>query len=315
MHAIPESVPVELSSACVYYIEACTKVSSITSRIDSVLVLFRNYPGDPSLQGYLRVAIQDGLLPLPVFVSTFLSGARSPEFHNISTLDMLCRIALEAHYSSGRQPEFSVVPPNSPMNDILGTVQDAMNLLRTAHNLPSSHFPQINASASELLMLLLSCTHNLSQLTTAQAMIHFANASDILQLRLNPDIQQLLETHVLSLSLLLGDDAKAAREAQMMHNLQLALGKGDIVGPNSDTDIVSCGRLPHSLVGIYCTFLSAYTDFSFRSLEELVNSVLAMDLVLLPYSWRLSDGRHGLPRSSILNSSSPLSQGWLRLWL
>ncbi|EEB96292.1 hypothetical protein MPER_04595, partial [Moniliophthora perniciosa FA553] len=30
-----------------------------------------------------------------------ISTARSPELHNAATLDMLCRIALDAHYASG----------------------------------------------------------------------------------------------------------------------------------------------------------------------------------------------------------------------
>lgn len=83
-------------------------------------------------------------------------------------------------------------------------------------------------------------------------MVNFAYASDILQDgRLTPRVRQALETHVLALSMLLGDDAKAAREAQMMHTLQLAMGKGDIVGPNSDTDITSCGLLLQSLVSLF----------------------------------------------------------------
>ena len=80
-------------------------------------------------------------------------------------------------------------------------------------------------------------------------MMHFAEASDLLQIQsLMPAVRQELETFALSLSLLLGDDAKAAREAQMMHTLQLAYGKGDIMGPTSDTDLVTCGLVVHSLV-------------------------------------------------------------------
>lgn len=165
---------------------------------------------------------------------------------------MLCHVALEVHYSSGLPPIGSVVPHNAPIIDILGTVQDAMDLLRTAHSLPSSHFHRLDSSSSELLLLLLSCATDVSQLTTAQAMVNFAYASDILQDgRLTPRVRQALETHVLALSMLLGDDAKAAREAQMMHTLQLAMGKGDIVGPNSDTDITSCGLLLQSLVSLF----------------------------------------------------------------
>ncbi|OBZ79167.1 Mediator of RNA polymerase II transcription subunit 5 [Grifola frondosa] len=221
-----------------------TPPESIQSDINSVLILFRNYPGEPALQNYLRFAIQDGVLSLPTFVTTFLSAARSPDLHNSATLDMLCRVVLDYHYASGMPAIGSIVPYSESTIEVLGAVQDAMALLRTAHSLPMSHFHQLTTSASELLILLLSCVTDVSQISTAQAMVHFADANDMLQvLRLSPGVRQVLETFVLSLSLLLGDDAKAAREAQMMHTLQLALGKGSILGPGSESDIVTCGLL------------------------------------------------------------------------
>ncbi|KAI0963789.1 hypothetical protein AcW1_000766 [Taiwanofungus camphoratus] len=216
---------------------------------NSVLVVFRDYPGDPALQGYLTSAIQDGLLPLATYVATFLSAARSPDLHDPTTLDMLCRVALDSHYASGMPALGSIVPYSESTIELLGTVQNAMALLRTAHSLPLTHYHQLILSASELLVLLLSCVTDVSQISTAQAMVHFADASDMLQvLRLTPNVRGGLETFALSLSLLLGDDAKAAREAQMMHTLQLALGKGDVLGSSSDTDIVTCSLLLHNLV-------------------------------------------------------------------
>ena len=214
-----------------------------------MLVLFRSYPGDHELQVYLKTAVRDGTLSLATFVSTFLSAARSRELHNTATLDLLCKAILECHYSSGIPPIGSVVSFGEPAVVTLGTVHDAMALLRTAYSLPSSQFHQLTASASELLILLLSTITEFSQVSTGQAMMHFADASDMLQLlRLTPDVRHVLENFVLSLSLLLGDDAKAAREAQMMHTLQLALSKGDIAGSNSDSDIITCSLLLHNLV-------------------------------------------------------------------
>ncbi|TCD61756.1 mediator complex subunit [Steccherinum ochraceum] len=217
---------------------------------NSVLVLYRSYPGDPALQTYLKASIQDGLLPLSAFVAAFLSGARSPDLHNASTLDSLCRVIVESHFASGMPPMGSVVPFTASISDILETTQYAMNLLRTAYSLPSSNAHNLVTSASALLLSLINCLppHELSHISTTQAVMHFADANELLQLRLSPDVRQALENFALSLSLLLGDDAKAAREAQMMHTLQLALGKGDVIGPNSDTDISSCGLLLHSLI-------------------------------------------------------------------
>jgi mediator of RNA polymerase II transcription subunit 5 len=216
-------------------------------------VLYRSYPGDPDLQDYLKFAIQDGLLSVAVFVATLLQAARSPELHDAITLDALCRLALDTHYSSGLPPVGSVVPFEESPITILGTVQDALALLRTAHSLPMSPFHQLTTSASELVIILLSCVSDISQVSTAQAMVHFADANSLLQnFRLAADVRQVLETFVLSLSLLLGDDAKAAREAQIMHTLQLALGKGDILGTSSNTDIITFSLVFHHMV--CCSF-------------------------------------------------------------
>ncbi|KDQ63670.1 hypothetical protein JAAARDRAFT_189219 [Jaapia argillacea MUCL 33604] len=212
---------------------------------NSVLVMFRAYPADPTLQEYLKTAIRDGLLPLHVFVTSFLQAARSPELHNGSTLDALCRVVLECHYSTGMPPVGSVVPYAESAINILGTIQDALALLRTAHTLPISSSHRLPASASELVILLISSVTDITQVSTAQAMVHFADANDMLQsFRLSPDVRHVLENFVLSLSLVIGDDAKAAREAQMLHAFQLELSK-DILGPSSETDIVTCSLMLH----------------------------------------------------------------------
>ncbi|KAG6902913.1 hypothetical protein C0995_010083 [Termitomyces sp. Mi166 len=201
------------------------------------------------MREYLRHAIRDGSLYIATFVATLLQAARSSELHTPATLDMLCRVALDAHYSSGVPPIGSVVGYNESTVTILGIVQDALALLRIAHSLPLSHFHQLPASASELVILLLSCVHDISQVSTAQAMVYFADANDLLQdFQLAPEVRQVLETFVLSLSLLIGDDVKVAREAQMLHPIPLALGKGSIHGSGSETDIVTFSLFLHHLV-------------------------------------------------------------------
>ncbi|PCH33791.1 hypothetical protein WOLCODRAFT_129982 [Wolfiporia cocos MD-104 SS10] len=213
---------------------------------NSVLVLFRNYPGDPALQGYLKRAIQDGLLSLPRFIATFLSAARSPDLHTPATLDMLCRVALDAHYATGlSNPIGSIVAYTVSTTELLATVQDSMALLRVAYSLPMSHFHQLTTSTSELLALLLSCITDVTQIPTNEAVVFLAEANDLMHvLHLPPFVKQELETFVLSLGLLLGDDGKAA-QAQMMRSLQVA---NDLLGPGSDTDIISCSLLLQSLV-------------------------------------------------------------------
>ena len=178
-----------------------------------------------------------------------LQAARSPELHIPATLNTLCRIALDAHYSSGQPPIGSIVPFSEPSIVTLGTVHDALALLRTAHTLSISHFHQLTTSASDLVILLLSCVSDLSQLSTAQAMVYFNEVSFLLtHYRLSPEVRQVLDSFVVSLTLLIGDDAKAARETQMMQNLHFALGKGDISSPNSDEDMTTLGLMLNTMV-------------------------------------------------------------------
>ncbi|KAI0660442.1 mediator complex subunit Med5-domain-containing protein [Cubamyces menziesii] len=216
---------------------------------NSVLVLFRDYPGDPALQAYLKQAIEDGVLSLATFLTTFLAAAQSPDLRNTATLDMLCRVVLDHHYASGMPTVGSLVSYGEPTSRLLNTIQNAMALLRTAYTLPESHLHQLTTSAAELLILLLSCVTDVSQISTAQAMANFLDATALLQIpRLTAGARHVLESFAFSLSLLL-EDAKVAREAQMMHTFQLAFGKGDtILGSSSETDIVTCTLLLNHLI-------------------------------------------------------------------
>lgn len=228
---------------------------------NTILELYRLYPADPTLREYLQLALSDGLLSNAVFVSTFIRAARDPELQNGSTLDMLCRLALNTHYTSGSSPAGSIIPLADSQVSVLSKVQDALALLRIAHSLPPSNFHQLIVSASELAILLLSCVTDMSQLTAAQAMIYLGDANDVLQsLRLSQELRQVLEGFVLSLSLLMGDDAKAVRDAQMLHAMQLTMGKNDVHGVNGETDTVTCGLLLQGLVACRTCDFGAGSD-------------------------------------------------------
>ncbi|KAJ6503472.1 hypothetical protein C8R47DRAFT_1250472 [Mycena vitilis] len=203
---------------------------------NSVLVLYRSFPGDPDLQEYLKIGIQSGMLSISIFVSTFLQAARSTELHAPATLDMLCRVALDAHYSSGLPSGISF--SDTPMT-VSNTLQDALALLRVAHELPISHFHQLTTSASELAILLFSSA-DMSQLPSSQAIVLLGDASSMISHNsISQDVRQVLESFALSLGLLVGDDAKAASDAHLMHSFQFALGKSDTLGSSSNTDTVS----------------------------------------------------------------------------
>ncbi|KAI0094740.1 mediator complex subunit Med5-domain-containing protein [Irpex rosettiformis] len=214
---------------------------------NSVLVLFQRYPGDIHLQSYLKQAIQDGTLSLAIFVTTFLSAATS--LQDAATLDILCKTVLEYHYMSGLPPNGSVVSFNDSPGMILRTVQNGVKLVQTACTLPTSPYHQVSTSSSELLILLMSTITDVSQISTTDAILFLDAANPLMQLpQLSEDVRHVLENFSLSLTYILGDDAKAAHEAQMMHTLQLALGKNDIGGSNADRDIITCSLLLYNLV-------------------------------------------------------------------
>jgi len=82
-------------------------------------------------------------------------------------------------------------------------------------------------------------------------MVHFADVSDIIQnFQLTTELRQSLESFALTLSIIVGDDVKVAREAQMMHSMQLAFGKADIVGSSSNTDTITLSLVLHHIVSL-----------------------------------------------------------------
>jgi mediator of RNA polymerase II transcription subunit 5 len=250
---------------------------------DSVLVLFRSYPGDTTLQFYLKHAVHAALIPVSTFISTLLQAARSTDLHVPSTLAVLLRTALDAHYSSSQAPIGSVVSFNEPPSSLCRTIQDALALLRTAHTLPTSNpqlHHQLTSSAGELLILLLACMTDLSRVPGAQAVHLYGEMSEtmaVCRFRLDEDdgggggggggddrVAGVLETFLVSLSLLIGDDVtlRAAREAQMMHHTTSSSqfggvpqhgkpGEIGIVGPSSETDVITLGLLLNSMVKVH----------------------------------------------------------------
>lgn len=210
---------------------------------NSVLVLFSWYTSHPGLQRYLQHAVKTGLLPLPIYVDSVLQHLmHSAESQNLATIDCLCSIAVSAHYASGLSALASLVSPNAEnaSASTASKVLDALTLLKTSHNLAGSQVHSALESCSQLLVLLLSCVMDMSQIPSNQAMLLFAEASEVLQdYRLLSDVRQILEPFVLSLSILIGNDTKAAREAQAMHTMQLALGRTDLHGSTADSDLVT----------------------------------------------------------------------------
>ncbi|EJD03833.1 uncharacterized protein FOMMEDRAFT_154950 [Fomitiporia mediterranea MF3/22] len=191
------------------------------------------------------------LLTLPVFVFTFLEAAKSPNLHDTSTLDMLCRLIQDEHFALSLPPEQSLLNAQTySMPRVLEMVHGALNLVRVSYtSLSRSPFHDLISSASQLLMLLLSCVNDMTSISAGQAMMHYAEVLEILQLQdLHGDLKAVLEPFALSLNMIMVDDSKMAQEAQLMQSLQLSISKGDILGPNSESDIASCSLLLRHLV-------------------------------------------------------------------
>lgn len=202
-----------------------------------------SYPADSDLRAFLKASLDDGIVPLPIFVSTFLRWAsQSPDLRDPTTLDLLCRLALDTHYANpSTTPIGSIVATSDPPVIVLGSIHDSLTLLRSALSSPISRFHQLSTSAAGLVVLLLSCLRDMSQITNGQVMLTFAVATDIMpNIRLQPEVRQVIENFVISSSLVIGDETKAARDVMLQY------GKADPF--NSSPDIVTFGLTFHYLV-------------------------------------------------------------------
>jgi mediator of RNA polymerase II transcription subunit 5 len=212
------------------------------------------------------------MFSLSVYLSSFLQAARSPELHHAPTLDMLCRIALDAHITSGSPLVAPIQSPSDSLN-VSNALQDVLFLFRTAHSISissSSSTHRLTSSVSQLLILLFSGVTDPSPFSHAQAVVLCADANDILQtMQLPDDIRHVLDTFVLSLGFLINDDAKIVEEAQMLQSMHLALGKVDFLDASSDTDIMTCTLVLQHLVRPFSHMVvPVITFFFFRSFFE-----------------------------------------------
>ena len=180
---------------------------------------------------------------------TFLQVAKSPSFQNATTLEVLCRIILDTHYSRS----LPVIGYDEDPSLSMSVIADGLSMLRSAYLASPPQpleIPLVDA-ATQVLTLLLSHIGDISDLSTSQAMLYYSDVTDILQnyhLRLTPNFRTLIESLTLSLSMILGDDAKMAQEAQMLQTFQVSLGRGDILGTNSQSDIVTLSLFLQYLV-------------------------------------------------------------------
>ena len=162
---------------------------------------------------------------------------------------MICRLILNLHYETQGPPLGSLIPFSELPSELLHTISDALYLLRLSYEFPASPFHNLTASASELLILLLTCVGDMSEVSAAQATVLLSLVHDVLQVvALQHDVRQALDSFLLSLSMLLGDSTKQAEEAEMFASFQLTPGKHESVGPNPSLDLLTGSLIMSRLV-------------------------------------------------------------------
>lgn len=135
----------------------------------------------------------------------------------MTTLDMLCRIAIEAYQSTGA----SIFPPKSPEDTsqpILDVVRDIFLLLQE-YGIGSMTPKRLRllSTASDLAVLLLSCVRDISQMPIAQAAMHYNYAEDLRQdPNISQELQRFLQNYALSLSMLVGNANRPVMGPQQM---------------------------------------------------------------------------------------------------
>ncbi len=211
-------------------------------------MLFEYYPGDTVLQAYLKEAIQRRLVSLPTFTATFLLAARSRALREPATISILCKTIQEASLWLDPSATPGTLLPENP-DLALGTVRDALELLRTTYDplLPAHHFQR--APVGNLVTLLTYPTPNFPNASGALALECIQSIKDLLHhaFALDHALRQPLENLALSLSLFLGENAGLTSRGSVP-STRSSFGQVDILGPGLENDITTCSLLLFHLV-------------------------------------------------------------------
>ena len=191
------------------------------------------------------------LLPVSTYVATFLQAVKSPDLQTPATIEMLCRIAVDSHYSSGKSGLGSIIAFGEPSAAVLERLRDGFSLLQIACSLPAPHFHRVTQAASELVALLLSCI-DVTKINLNDSMLVYSQVSAVAGLPLPPLLIQQLGRFDIALNLNIMDksDDKIARGGPLTHDLGMSLGPGIVPESLPDTDVITCSALLQHLVRI-----------------------------------------------------------------
>lgn len=84
-------------------------------------------------------------------------------------------------------------------------------------------------------------------MTISEGFDTYGVVSEVQRLQLEPEIRAILDNFTINVGMVIGDDAKAAREAQMMH---LQIAKTTVGGQNNEEDIITLGLVWQYLVSL-----------------------------------------------------------------
>ena len=213
-------------------------------------MLFEDYPGDAVLQAYLKEAMQRRLVSLPTFTATFLQAARSRGLREPATLSLLCKTIQEASLWLDPSAAPGSLLPEDP-DHALGTVRDALELLRTTYDplLPAHHFQRVAAPVGNLVVMLTYSTPNFSNASGSLAQECIESIKDILHhaFALDHNLRQPLENLALSLSLSFGENTGLTSRGSVP-STRSSFVQVDILGPGLENDITTCSLLIFHLV-------------------------------------------------------------------
>jgi len=164
------------------------------------------------------------------------------------------KVVLGAHDASDSPTLGSILSSKMPPLSIFATIHDAVAPLKIAFTFPVSGFHELTTSASELLILLVSCASDFSQLS-GQAINYWNDITELQQMPLESHVRQTLDNFTFSLNLVLGDDVKINREAQIMHSIQMSLGnKTHSLAPTSEYETTTFCLLFDNLVRLIASY-------------------------------------------------------------
>ncbi|EJD55596.1 hypothetical protein AURDEDRAFT_179328 [Auricularia subglabra TFB-10046 SS5] len=213
------------------------------SILGAILHLFPNYPADQTLLAYIRVAVQGNFVPLSFALSYFVTNAS--HIQDAATLHVLFKCLLDIHFASGASPYGSIITFDTPMVSILELLHACLPLVKSWDSImAATPFHGLQSPISQLVVLLVSCLDDLASVTTAHAGVYFNEVSQVLHTpNIDQTLRHALENYMMALSMVLGDNAKAAREVEMMQALHLSMSKSSAVGGTASFEIITFGTL------------------------------------------------------------------------